>query len=118
MPYPPRIAVLPLPKGSQAKLKRGARFIQFGSMTLEGNCGSPLNSRPRGALAYTVDCRPGRKELSFPLASVKCRSGCHRRPRVTVSFGVTLISSDAKNCQLTWLRLLPRTDTSRNWFML
>src|SRR5580658_9887814 len=93
MPKPPRTLVLPLPVGSQANPKRGAKFFLSGKFTPVGAPGSPGNTIPRGALGNRCDCNPGITEKLRPSVSYLGVLYSYRRPIVRTRFLRTCNSS-------------------------
>src|SRR5262245_25639981 len=90
----------PSPLGSQTTPIRGARLIQerLVGPPVFGIPASPGKNTPGGALMNTVLFLPARKSPSSkwvprPYLSMDGKYGSHRKPRFTVSRGVTRILS-------------------------
>src|ERR1022692_3151717 len=81
MPKPPRTLVLALPKTSQAKPNRGAKFLRSGQFEPVGAPLSPGKRTPRGAFGNTVDCTPGTKEKERPCVSYLGWLYSYRKPK-------------------------------------
>src|SRR3954447_22295412 len=96
----PRTPLLAL--GDHAKPRRGARFFQVVGASVEGigpppgNPGSPGTSHPFGAPGNTVDCTPGTIVCILSCVSYQGMLTSHRRPKLTVKFGLTRQESCAK----------------------
>src|SRR4051794_16348573 len=82
---PPRIDILPLPFGSHAKPKRGAKSFLSGKLAPTGTPGSPGNTRPFGAFVNTVDCCPKASENERPWVSSFGELYSYRNPSVSVT---------------------------------
>src|SRR6476646_1236832 len=88
------MAVLPLPKTSHAKPKRGEKFVWTVGTTPSGTPGSPGNTMPSGAVGKTFDWTPKLKPPSALPALVYGGFNSQRKPRLRVRRGRTF--------QLSW----------------
>src|SRR4051812_4039627 len=89
--------VLPVPKTSQAKPTRGAKFVQVAGNPPAGTPGSPAKTTPGGAFTYRCDCSPGCHAATRLFRSVYGRNGSHRTPRSRVKLRRIFQESCAKS---------------------
>src|ERR1051325_4629205 len=86
--------------GDQARPSRGPKFRHVVGASVEGiglppgSPGSPGTSHPFGAPGNTVDCTPGTIVSILFCVSYHGMLTSHRRPELSVKFGVTRSEED------------------------